>query len=163
MMMSSPASMRAMRRHRRHADSRTKADNVRTCPPSGVIGQAVTETAPSGQAVTWMVTIALMVASGEIGGLGFLPITAKGSSPMRYGGGCRASSIGNHGWGFPRVLIKKWPPPPKLQHEPPELTAYRVDEHTRLRLAILRHSCGWCLDEIFHEFNCIAYPDSDDD
>jgi len=47
--------------------------------------------------------------------------------------------------------------------EPPELTGYRVDEHTRLRLAILCHSCGWCLDEIFYEFNRVAYPDSDDD
>jgi hypothetical protein len=43
--------------------------------------------------------------------------------------------------------------------EDPELTGYRVDAYTRLRLAILRHCCGWCLDEIFHEFNRVAYPD----
>jgi hypothetical protein len=43
--------------------------------------------------------------------------------------------------------------------EDPELTAFRVDAHTRLRLAALRHCCGWCLDEIHHEFNVTAYPD----
>lgn len=43
--------------------------------------------------------------------------------------------------------------------EDPELTGYRVDEHTRIRLAVLRQSCGWCLDEIHREFNRTAYPD----
>jgi hypothetical protein len=41
--------------------------------------------------------------------------------------------------------------------EDPELTGYRVDAHTRTRLAVLARMLR-CLDEIFAAFNRVAYP-----